>query len=734
MMSNKWGSALAATKLHPPTLPGGLVVRSRLDDMLDAGVGGQVRLVLASAPAGSGKSTLLASWLAGRAEASIWLQVESGDSDPARFWTYLVEAIGQGQPGIASVLRPIVVGSNGEQLVVVPALVNQLSGLDEPLIVVIDDYHLIDNAAVHEGMERLVDLCPEQVTLVLSTRIDPPFRLGRLRVRNHIIEIRGHDLQFDPVEATGLLGSAAESLDTGLLDRLWGRTEGWAAGLVLAGISLSRSANPVQFVEAFHGDDQLVVDYLSDEFLHGVSAEHRRRLLETSVLEQFNGSLVDAVTETSGGAAWLSDTATVNQLLIGLDSTGDWFRYHHLFRDLLRLEAERAFPERLPEFHERAAVWLEAQGDLGKAIAHQLAAGNPGEAARLMFVHGPRLFSDGQVETLRHILEQLGDVAKTVAWCALLWGWVEFIDGRYSRAEEWLDITLDTASESFDEAITAPLRMNIALGRGDVGSALDIARHLTATNQLEAHVSNMATVTGAAYMWAGQTDQARPALELAIDKAVDERALTAQILARVYLAVAEFEDGRTASAHTAAVEALDKAQELGLASYYRLGPAYAIRARTAIDPIGAHDDAELAVELARRTAGDLGLGYVLTICADTLIDLDDPAGKPLLDEARPIIDRCPDPGIAGRYLARIESRHSIAEPSGPRPVELVEPLTEREIAVLRYLPTRMTQREISAELFVTLNTVKTHCSAIYRKLGVGDRKSAVQAARDMDLL
>ena len=443
---------LAATKLRPPAPPGQLVRRSRLDDILDAGVDGQVRLVLVSAPAGSGKSTLLASWLAGRPEAVAWLQVEESDSDPARFWSYLVEAIGQAAPdrrgrreadrGRLERRRARGRVRSGER-----ARRRRRARSSSS----IDDYHLIDNAGVHRGVERLIDLCPHQVTIVLSTRIDPPFRLGRLRVRDQLAEIRGADLRFDADEASGLLGAAGRSLDPALLDQLCGRTEGWAAGLVLAGLSLERAADPGGFIEAFRGDDQFVVDYLRDELLAAVDADDRRRLLETSILDQLNGALVDAVTGATGGAAWLSDTASANQLLIGLDRTGTWFRYHHLLRDLLRLEAHQAFPERVPDLHARAAAWFEAQGDHGQAIVHRLAGGDVHEAARLLLVHGPRLLAGGQIETLRGLLDQLGDVARTLTWCALLYGWCEYIGGRYSRAEEWLDIMLDVAPEGFDQ-------------------------------------------------------------------------------------------------------------------------------------------------------------------------------------------------------------------------------------------------------------------------------------------
>jgi LuxR family maltose regulon positive regulatory protein len=169
-------------------------------------------------------------------------------------------------------------------------------------------------------------------------------------------------------------------------------------------------------------------------------------------------------------------------------------------------------------------------------------------------------------------------------------------------------------------------------------------------------------------------------------------------------------------------------------AYHGVAPAYAIRARTGGDPVGARSDAVHALDLARRASTDLALGFVLTACGDTLIDLDDPAGAPLLAEARSVLGRCPDPGVAGRYLARAESRHGLAGASDRPVAVLVEQLTEREIAVLRYLPAKMSQRDIASELYVSLNTVKTHCRAVYRKLGVGDRRAAVQAARDLHLI
>lgn len=732
-MTEDWEPGLAATKLRPPVPPHRYVHRTRLDDILDAGIEGHVPLLLVSAPAGSGKSTLLATWLAGRSEETAWLQAEPSDSDPARFWSYLVDAIGVVLPTIAGDVRPAVVGSNGDEAVVVPTIVNRLADLREPLILVVDDYHLVDSTPVHRAVERLVELSPPQLTLVLSTRIDPPFRISRLRVRGQVREIRAADLRFAADEAPGLLGPVGRDLEPDLVAQLCGRTDGWAAGLVLAGLSLQRSDDAREFVAAFRGDDQLVVEYLRDELLAGLDADDRRVLLETSILDQLTGDLIDAVTGTAGGAKWLRETAQANELVIGLDRTATWFRYHHLLRDLLRLEAREAYPDRLPELHGRAAAWFESHGDHRHAIDHRLASGDAAAAAGLMRTYGPQLLRSGQIETLRRLLEQLGDVAANDTACSLFSGWCEFLGGRYARAEEWLDTTLALAPDGFDELITTPLRINISLARGDVATALDAARTVTA-DQLVTHPSDLATAVGATHAWAGRRDEAVAALGLAVERAGEEESPSVRVIALVYLAIVDLEHGSLASGSAAASTAIEAAEAFGLASYHGVAPAYAIRARTGDDPARARADVTHALASARQSSTRLALAYVLAVCADTLLDRGDADGAPLLAEARSVVSRCPDAGIAARYLARAESRHGIAAATDVPVTALVEQLTERELAVLRYLPTKLSQRDIASELYVSLNTVKTHCRAIYRKLGVGGRTAAVQAARDLDLV
>ena len=728
---------MAATKLRPPAPPTRLVERSRLDVMLDDWLLGRVPLVLISAPAGSGKSTLLAAWAAGHVGAVAWLQVEEGDSDPARFWSSLVAAAGRCRQDLAASLGPLVIGSQGDDRVVVPAIVNAVLDESESLVLVIDDYHLIDDSVVHRGMERLLDLCPPQLTIVLSTRLDPPFRLGRMRVRNRLAEIRADQLRFAPNEAVALLGPVGGVLSPKRLDELCVRTEGWAAGLVLAGLSLERAPHPDDFVDAFRGDDRLVVSYLTDELLGVVGAADRRRLLETAVLEHLSGPLVDAVTGSSDGTSWLADIALRIQLVVRLDGTGEWFRYHHLLHDLLLLEAKRSFPERLPELHSRAARWFASHGDHGHAVAHHLAAGETEEALWLMRVVGPDLLGQGQVRTLRTLLEQIGPAAARDTVGALLWGWCEYLANRYIAAKHWLELSIEAAPPSFDPMIAMPLSINVALGMGDVASALATAEAVTASDDLWQRPAELAVAVGAAYTWAGRAAEAEKVLAVAIARAGIEHRFTAHVMALISIAINEVEQRHDVAAHAAAVVALSTAESFGLAEYHGVAPAYAVRARTATDPVQARADVSHALDLARRAATDLGRVYVLTTCADTLLHLGDENGSSLIDEARAAIGRCIDPGIAGRYLALTESRHRRPAPATSATTEVEirsRQMTERELAVLRYLPTRLSQREIASELYVSHNTVKSHCSAIFRKLDVVDRKSAVQAARDLHLL
>ncbi|MGI9612498.1 MAG: LuxR C-terminal-related transcriptional regulator [Acidimicrobiales bacterium] len=723
------GEELVRTKLVAPTLPGPFVTRSRLHHALDAAVDGQHRLVLVSAPAGSGKSTLLAGWLAERSEPVAWLQVEASDADAARFWSYVLAALGQVQSNLEESLRPLVASAGGDATPLVSALANALGAMTQHLVLVVDDYHLIDNDQVHAAVERLIELSPAQLTVVIATRVDPPFRLGQLRVRNQLTEIRASDLRFDQHDARPLLGGrATEAAD--VVRALVDRTEGWAAGLVLAGVSMESADSIEDFIEGFQGNDQLIMEYLSDELLAAMAETDRQRMVETSVLERLTGPLVDAVSGTGGGGAWLRRTAAANQLLIGLDRSGTWYRYHHLLRDLLRLEAASVLGDRVAELHLAAANWHFEHGSLHDAVEHYLAGGDLDAAADLIADNATQLLNGGQLYTVLRYLDRVGDVIEQHSGCCIVRGWTTFFAGRFAEAEEWLDRARQLDVDGVDAGLIAALTTMIHVANGNVASGLEVA-----TASPEPSDPSHAMTNGGVLVWAGHFDEARPHLQRAAEMAALESGPDdfAASVTPVFEAIIEIESANPSAADRIARAALAYAEEQGTARAAQMALAHSVKARTTTDTDEALDAVRRGVKLARRSPENIMLAYALVSAADVLRRHDDPEAAVFLREARTIVDRCPDPGIVGLYLARIEARQGI-EVAAPKTSELVEGLTDREYAVLRLLPSRLSQRDIASELFVSLNTVKTHCRAIYRKLGVGDRKTAVQAARDLELL
>jgi LuxR family transcriptional regulator, maltose regulon positive regulatory protein len=727
-------SDLAATKLRPPAPPSRLVDRARLGAVLDDADAAGVPLVLISAPAGSGKSTLVAAWAAAHHREVAWLQLEDFDADPARFWVSVMAAVGRANPGIADRLDPLVSGSRGAGQVVVPALVNEVASLAERLVIVLDDYHVIDDAEVHRGVERLIDLCPPQLTVVLVTRADPPFRLGRMRVRSRVREIRSGDLRFGASEAADLLGAAAEGLGDGRLDDLCERTEGWAAGLVLAGLSLQRTDDPDRFIQTFRGDDQLVAGYLTDELLAALDDDERRRMVEAAVPHRLTGPLLDAITGSDDGARWLERLAAGNQLVIRLDAVGEWYRYHHLFRDMLLLEARRSIPDRLDDLHRLAATWFEGSGHPAAAVDHLLAAGEREQAMTLMRIVGSDLLGNGRLRTLRKILGRLSATGELDAVCSLLSGWDHYLTGRYDEAEHLLDRALATLPADVDPIRTTPLRINIALGKGDVTTALTSAREVAAAGELDTRASELTTATGAAFAWAGLPDDARAVLAVALVRTTAEHRVTAHAMALVASSVVEFHSGTDEAARAAAQRAIDFANTSGLGEYHGIAPALAIRAAASPPGDSSTADADRSVALAHRATTRLGLAFVLTLAGDVLLRDGADRGRELLDEAGSVIEQCLDPGIAFPLLERVAARHRVARSPRAPVLGLVEQLSEREQAVLRYLPSTLTLPEIARELYVSPNTVKTQCNAIYRKLAVTSRRAAVQAAREHRLL
>src|SRR5215471_10090982 len=396
---------LLATKLHVPRPQPGFVPRQRLVEALGEGLARGRMLVCA--PAGFGKTALLADWARGDGRPVAWLSLDDGDGDPARFWRYAVAALEGARPGLAGrVGAPSARSFEG----LVTALINELAadpGADEVLLV-LDDYHLVDSGPVHESVAFLLENLPPGLRVVVSSRSDPPLPLARLRARGQLAEVRAAELRFTGQEAAALLAAVARpGLPEAAVAALVARTEGWAAGLQLAGLSLRGQADAAGFAAAFGGSHRFVLDYLADEVLDGQAGPVRAFLLETSVLEHLSGELCDAVTGRAGSQATLEDIERAGLFLVPLDETRGWWRYHHLFADLLRARLQAEQPGQVRALHAAAAAWCEEHGLADDAVWHALAAGDPAWAARLVERHVETLLGRSERATLRRWLSAL---------------------------------------------------------------------------------------------------------------------------------------------------------------------------------------------------------------------------------------------------------------------------------------------------------------------------------------
>lgn len=396
-----------ATKLVPPVGRQHVVMRPRLIARLDEGLAAALTLV--AAPAGFGKTTLVAEW-ARRGDTPVaWLSLDSGDNDPARFARYLVAALETVQPGLeAELVSALDAGGQTTLDAVLPALLNALAGLPRDIILVLDDYHVIESRAVHDALGAFIDRRPSNMHLVIASRVDPPLHLARLRARGELVELRADDLRFTPAEAAAFLNEVMGlRLSAEQVAALEGRAEGWIAGLQLAALSLRDREDTAAFIRAFTGNHRYVLDYLAEEVLDRQPEEDRRFLLETSILERMSADLTAALTGRDDSQAVLEWLERENLFVVPLDEERIWYRYHHLFADFLRNRLRHASPRRVPELHRCAAGWYERHGMRADAVEHALAGGAFDHAADLIAALVEPLWARREPVTLRRYLDAL---------------------------------------------------------------------------------------------------------------------------------------------------------------------------------------------------------------------------------------------------------------------------------------------------------------------------------------
>ena len=435
----QWARGLLATKLYARPARANLVARPRLARLLDEGL--SARLILVSAPAGFGKTTLLADWLQSRPHGFCWLSLDGADNDPAHFFTYIIAALQRAVPEVAGdLVAPLRSPQPPPPEAVIAALANELAALADPLVVVLDDYHAITSVAVNTAVGLLLENLPPNLHLVISSRADPPIPIARLRSLGQVVEVRTDDLRFTPDEAAAFLnrtmGLALSAEQVRALDE---RAEGWIAGLQMAALSMRGREDVDGFIRAFAGTNRFIMDYLLEEVLACQPEEVQSFLLQTAALARLCGPLCDAVTGASGGQEMLERLERHNLFVVPLDDDRRWYRYHHLFADLLRARLRQSGSDPAAPALLRAADWCEREGLAPEAVDYALAAHDYGRAARLVERHWQQLMADGEIETVWSWLHALpDDIVRSSVPLSVACSWMLWLRGQVGAIEPHL--------------------------------------------------------------------------------------------------------------------------------------------------------------------------------------------------------------------------------------------------------------------------------------------------------
>ena len=484
-----------STKLHLPPFPLKAVNRSRLINLLNEGFSVGHKLALVSAPAGFGKSTLVSEWIESCRRPAAWLSLDENDNDSVRFLIYLISALQAISPGLgAGILDAL----QSQQLpsieTIQTTLLNEITAIPDDFALILDDYHLVDSKPIDEALTFLVEHLPPQMHLVITSREDPSLPIPRLRARNQLTEIRAADLRFTPSEAAEFLNQVMNlDLKVEEVAALESRTEGWIAGLQLAALSMKGQQDVPGFIQAFAGDHRYIVDYLVEEVLRRQPEPVRNFLLQTSILERLNGSLCDAVTMQAGSKSKLEQLQRGNLFLIPLDDKREWYRFHHLFADVLLMHLIAEQPDQVSVLHIRACEWFEKNNLTADAIRHSLSARDFERAARLIEKSIPFMRQSRQESILLGWLKALPDelfqdhpvLNVNYAGTLLQNGQFEGVVSRLQDIEQWLatpeEIRRQPVYVDEEEFQRLPSSVHmyhaaIALAQGDVASTIEHAR------------------------------------------------------------------------------------------------------------------------------------------------------------------------------------------------------------------------------------------------------------------
>jgi LuxR family maltose regulon positive regulatory protein len=730
-----------AKLFRPPVRPG-IVRRNALVERLRDAAAASV--VAITAPAGYGKTTLLAEWAERDRRPFAWVSVDEADGDSVVFLGHVAVALDRIEPVEPEVFEALSSPRGANSTRVLSRLSSALASRTRPFVLVLDDLDRLADPSAMDAVSAIAGSVPEGSALALAARIVPDVGLPRLRADGRLLEVGIEDLALGPPQAYRLLRGAGVRATKSEAAELTQATEGWPVGLYLAALSLQEQRRSTMPPIRFTGDDRFVVDYVRSEVLGRLSRERQRFLTRTSILDRLNGPVCDAVMERSGSARTLESIERQNLLLVPLDRQREWYRYHNLFRDVLRAELARREPDAIPELHRRAADRFEEAGLLEEAFVHAHASGEEDRAAALLQRVGLTAYRVGRIATLRRWLDLLGEEAiARNGGLALMAALIAALGGDPDAAERWADAADHARTVEPSLHGTASLRSSEAIvhammsrgGSEEMFRAAKVAvREETSTSPFRAAALGL---LGLATMIRGDDEMADSVFAEASEVGLRIGGMPIASLALAERSLIATSRGEGDAADDFAARARIAVRDAHLDEHVTTGPVHAASARAALRA-GDHDEARAELAGAHRLRPILTWAFP-TIAVQTRLELarvhvglSDVAGaRTLVAEVDEILAHRPDLGTLTTQAVELRTHiGSVRSGRSPGPTTL----TAAELRLLTFLPTHLSFREIGARLFISPNTVKTQAISIYRKLGVSARSDAVQAARDLRLL
>jgi LuxR family maltose regulon positive regulatory protein len=737
--------AVVESKVHAPQLRAGAVSRTALVNRLRATA---QPIVLLTAPAGYGKTTVLAQWAARDSRPFAWVSADERDNDPIVLLRHLALALHGIESLEADVLGTLAAPGPSIWSSVIPRLGSAIAAFEQPVVVVLDDAHLLRTGEGLDAVCTLTENGPGGSLLVLAGRAEPKLPVAALRAGGRLSELGVDRLAMSPNESQLLLRASGADLSVAAETELIERCEGWPAALYLASLALREEQtgdDDRAQVMPFAGDDRHLADYVRSEHLAQLRPGALRFLRRTSVLDRMCGSLCDAVLDDQGSARALEKIERLNLFLVPLDHQRNWYRYQHLFRELLQRELAEHEPQLFGLLHSRAADWYERHGDPESALEHALAAGELNRVARIVTAIALPAYYGGRIASVERWLAHFDDPALLERYpgVALQGGWVHAVGGRSAEADRWLHAaecgrftgTLPDGCTSLRPWITV---WRAALCREGADQMLaDAETGLAGLPQGSLMRPTALLLLGAAHVVLGENDRGDAFLIAATEEADRAGATDTRMVAISERSLIASARDDPASAEVLALEAQELVDHGHLADYVTSAIALAVAARAALRH-GRWDQARTHLAEAERLRPLLTRGSLpwLTLQAQlelarAYLALGDTKARTIVREIREALETHPHVGVLAAQADAVETQVDAMPPNGNGHGA---GLTGAELRLLPLLSTHLSFREIGEEFFVSRNTIKTQAISVYRKLGVSSRSDAIDRAATLGLV